>query len=175
MYKLKIFILCAVLIISVNAFNTPERLAAKKAEKAPDFSLVNVLDGKVHRLSRLVKPKNIIILNFFNTTTPPCLDEIPHFVKLSKKYKKTNVLFIGILIEKKHIPLNEKKFIKNYKIGYPVLTGTLKVVKDYGGVRGMPKTFIINEKREIIAKHTGYIDKNNLEELIEESIGLRDK
>ncbi len=175
MYKFKIFLIWTVIIISINCICKRDIQAVKKSsdiyqKKAPDFSLFDI-NKKVYRLSKFT---NIVILNFFATWCPPCKIELPHLVELSKEYKKKGVRIIGILLEKKYDPEKINKFIKDYKINYPVLIGTSEVISDYNDVRAIPTTVIINEKGFIVVKHPGYMDKKNLKELIERTIRRRD-
>jgi len=118
---------------------------------APDFTLQDI-SGKEVSLSDF-KGK-VIILNFWATWCPPCRKEIPVFIELYKKYKDEGLVIIGISLdregEKVLIP-----FVKKFGINYPVLIGTKKVVDAYGGIRGIPTTFIIDKKGKIRKKHIG--------------------
>ncbi len=147
-----------IIIIIVSALG----IVYAKKKKAPDFSLFDV-KNKVHRLSKL-KGK-VVVLNFFGTWCPPCRAEIPGFVKAAKKYKK-KVKFIGILLDNPYSAFKIKKFIKDYKIKYPILKGTRKVVMDYGGIRGIPTTFIIDKNGVVVERHIGFLSQDRLEELI---------
>ncbi len=165
MNKIKILFICLTIF-----FLTANRIRAKK-RKAPDFDLFDI-DKKVHRLSRIIET-NIVVLNFFGTWCPPCRMEIPDFVKVSKEYESKGVQFIGILCERQYIDEKIKKFIKTYKIKYPVLMATHEVLKDYQ-IRAYPTTFIIDKKGYIIKKHLGLLLEKDLKEIIERYIKLRD-
>lgn len=143
---------------------------ALKKRKAPDFSLFD-LNNKVVRLSKF--KNKIIILNFFATWCPPCRKEIPGFVEFYKKYKSRGVVLLGICLDAKNIK-RIKRFVKSYKINYPVLIGTRKVVMDYGGIRAIPTTFFINHNGEIVDRIIGYADKKELEEIVDKLIKIRD-
>ncbi len=126
---------------------------------APDFELPDV-NGKKVRLSDF-KGK-IIILNFWATWCPPCRAEIPGFIELYKKYKDKGVEIIGISLDegglKDVIP-----FMKEFGINYRILLGNYKVTQDYGGIRGIPTTFVIDRKGSIRAKYVGYRPKEVFE------------
>ncbi len=78
--------------------------------------------------------------------------------------------FISVLLDKKSSPVKIKKFVKKYKIKYPVLIANSKVVTDYGGIKGIPMTFFIDEKGFIIKKHVGYLDEKNLKKILDKFI-----
>ncbi|MCP2519925.1 TlpA family protein disulfide reductase [Candidatus Aminicenantes bacterium AC-335-A11] len=118
---------------------------------APDFTLQDI-NGNLVRLSDF--RGKIIILNFWATWCPPCRKEIPIFIKLYKKYKDEGLVIIGISLDRggKEVVI---PFVKKYGINYPVLIGTSEVEEAYGGIRGIPTTFIIDKEGKIRKKHIG--------------------
>jgi len=129
---------------------------------APDFALSN-LEGKTIRLSDF-KGK-VIILDFWATWCPPCRAEIPHFNKLHQIYSDKGLAVVGISVDEggKNVV---KPFVEEFKIPYPILLGNEKVARDFGGIRGIPTTFIINKNGEIIKKLVGYHDQEEFESII---------
>jgi len=124
---------------------------SKELTIAPDFTLQDI-NGNEVTLSDF-KGK-VVVLNFWATWCPPCRKEIPVFIELYKKYKDEGLVIIGISLDREGkrvlIP-----FVKKFGINYPVLIGTKKVVDAYGGIRGIPTTFIIDKKGKIRKKHIG--------------------
>ncbi len=138
--------------------------------KAPEFDLFD-FDNQIYRLSRC--RDNIIVLNFFATCCPPCKKDIPVFVKTYKRYRNKKVMIIGILHDRNLTKKAIRKFIKDNKINYPVLQGTKNVIMDYGGIRAIPTTFIIDDKGYIIKKHIGCLSEKELIEIIRKNIDIR--
>ncbi len=133
--------------------------APSDIKPAPDFELPDV-NGKKVRLSDF-KGK-IIILDFWATWCPPCRAEIPGFVELYKKYKDKGVEIIGISLDEGGVK-DVVPFMKEFGINYHVLIGNYKVTQDYGGIRGIPTTFVIDRKGNIRAKYVGYRPKEVFE------------
>ena len=129
---------------------------AIKAEKewgdAPDFTLPE-LAGNSLTLSDF-KGK-VIILNFWATWCPPCRMEIPDFVELYEKYKDEGLLIIGVNLDGGD-SRSVKQFSEKYKINYPIVLGNVKVTEDYGGIRAIPTTFVIDRNGNIREKYVGY-------------------
>jgi peroxiredoxin len=126
---------------------------------APDFELPDV-NGKKVKLSDF-KGK-VIILNFWATWCPPCRAEIPGFIELYKKYKDKGVEIIGISLDEGGVK-DVVPFMKEFGINYHILIGNYKVTQDYGGIRGIPTTFVIDKKGNIRAKYVGYRPKEVFE------------
>ncbi|MCM8819110.1 MAG: TlpA family protein disulfide reductase [Candidatus Omnitrophica bacterium] len=129
--------------------------------KAPDFTLTTI-DGKEIKLSDYKGKK--VIINFWATNCPPCLEEIPDFVKFYNQNKK-KVEIIGIAVGK---TLNDvKRIVSENKITYPVCMSDGKVENLYGGIRWVPTTFIIDEKGYIQTKKIGKMDEVELNKILE--------
>jgi len=129
------------------------------ARKAPDFMLTSLNKNKI-KLSDY-KGK-VIILDFWATWCPPCKAEIPHFIDLYDKYNKQGLEIIGIATSDEKYKVDS--FIKNFKINYPVAMADEKIANDYGGIRGLPTTFIIDKDGNIREQFVGYRPKEVFEE-----------
>ncbi|MCK4447972.1 MAG: TlpA family protein disulfide reductase [Candidatus Marinimicrobia bacterium] len=122
---------------------------------APDFSLIT-LDGKEVTLKQF-KDK-VVILNFWASWCSPCLYEIPDFIKMYDKHKKDGLEIVGITLSSGNAT-KIRSFVKDNSINYTILTGDEKYLKDltvkYGGIRGIPTTFLIDRKSVIQKKWVG--------------------
>ena len=63
-------------------------------------------------------------------------------------------------------PAPLQRLIKKYGINYPVFWADLDITKSFGGVTGIPVTFLVNRKGEIVKKYLGYVEHDVLEEEI---------
>lgn len=136
-----------------------------EAEKitAPAWEL-NDLDGKQIKLSDF-KGK-VVILNFWATWCAPCRVEIPGFVALQKKYGDKGLAMIGVSVDEQG-PDVVKEFVKQFQMTYPVVIGNEKIVEAYGGIDGIPTTFVIDREGQIVGKHIGYEDQETFEKEIQ--------
>jgi thiol-disulfide isomerase/thioredoxin len=119
--------------------------------KAPDFALENN-KGEIVRLSSF--NDKVIMLNFWATWCGPCRQEIPDFISLYEKYNDDGLEIIGVSVDQSGWDA-VKPFLKRYKVNYPVLMYNYQVIRDYGGIEGIPTTFFINRKGEIVEKIVG--------------------
>lgn len=134
--------------------------ASAERQKAPQFELRGV-DGKTYKLSDFAG--KVIILDFWDTWCPPCRMEIPDFVDLQKQYGPKGLQIVGIAFGREGLDA-VKKFIKQYGINYPILLASPKVVEDYGGIQGIPTTFVIDQQGNIYKKYVGYRPRQVWEE-----------
>lgn len=130
---------------------------AADAVKAPDFSLPDLQGGTI-TLSNFIG--KIIILDFWATWCPPCKAEIPGFIALNNKYEKSGVILIGAAVD----DLNKvKSFAKNYGINYPVCIADQNTTTNYGGIRGIPTTFVIDKEGYIVREYVGFRPEETFE------------
>ena len=109
----------------------------------------------------------IRIINFWATWCPPCLEEIPEFIKLQAKFKDKNLQFIGIAIEDKQ-PVEQ--YLKDNPVNYPMLIGgdeAIKLSQQLGNiVNAVPFSLILNQQGQIIHRQPGELSKEKIIEII---------
>ena len=114
---------------------------------SPDFTLMDVT-GQQRNVSEW-KGK-VLVINFWATWCPPCLEEIPHFIKLQNKYGHQGLQFVGIALEGVDEVLD---FAKEQGINYPLLVGEQEVIKlasKFGNrIGGLPYTVILDRESRI--------------------------
>jgi peroxiredoxin len=116
---------------------------------APSFTLTDI-DGKSVSLSDF--REKIVVLDFWATWCPPCKREIPDFIDLQKEYGQRGVQFVGIALDE---PGRVQAFARQNGMNYPVLLGTNSIVSEYGGIEGIPTTFVIDKKGNVVTKFEG--------------------
>ena len=126
---------------------------------AKNFTLQSMAHDSSYTLSNMTD--KVILINFWATWCGPCRMEIPDFNELYEKYSKKGFEILSISISDTKEQL--EKFLKAYKIDYPVLYGNQsemqKVIMDYGGVYSIPTSFLIGKNNEIKRIYPGAILK----------------
>lgn len=118
------------------------------------------LDGKTVHSSDF-KGK-VVVLDFWATWCPPCRAEIPGFIELQKKYQAQGLAVIGVSVDQASAD-TVKAFAEKLRINYPVVLTDTKIIDDYGGINGLPMTFVIDRSGRIVKQHLGFTEKSVIE------------
>ena len=130
------------------------------AEKV-DFTLTD-LNGKSVSLSDF--RGKWVIVNYWATWCPPCLEEIPDLVDLYEDNRDT-IVVLGIDFEE----VNEeylKEFVDSHMISYPVMNTEPVPVTELGPVLGLPTSYIISPDGERVARQEGPVTREAIEKYI---------
>jgi cytochrome c biogenesis protein CcmG, thiol:disulfide interchange protein DsbE len=133
---------------------------------APDFSLTD-LSGR--KLTLADYRGKVVLLNFWATWCGPCRVEIPGFVDLQSKYRDQGLVVIGVSMDDDPAPVRE--FYERYRMNYPVAMGDDGLAERFGGILGLPTTFLIQRDGHIYAKLMGAEDAGTFEEAITKLLG----
>ena len=122
------------------------------------------LNGKVVEIGDW--PADILVLNFWATWCPPCLNEIPLLVEFQKEHPPKNLQVLGIGIDS---DLKLREFTDQNVVNYPVLIGKsagIDMAYDLGNVSGgLPFTVVIKNNEQIVKQIVGELSESNLREI----------
>jgi len=133
--------------------------AAGDHPMAPGFTLTTIGGEKISLDEFKGK---VLIVDFWATWCGPCRIEIPGFVELQDRYRDQGLEIIGL--SKDDGPDEVKDFYKQFRMNYPEALAGDDVDQLYGGILGMPTTFLIGRDGRIYAKHVGAADISVFEE-----------
>ena len=136
------------------------KLKALLNQPAPDFTLTD-LKGKPCTLSAL-KGK-IVVLNFWFTTCPGCIQEIPELNKLKKKYAQKGVVFLALGLDNEK---TIKRFLKSHPFEYRLLQKA-QITSDRYQINAYPTSMVIDRGGVIRYQQVG---GENIEEHIATAI-----
>ncbi len=128
---------------------------------APAVALVDLSENNVSPARYQGK---VVLINFWAAWCTPCREEIPQFVTLQEKYGSRGFQAVGISLDDPEAALRD--FCREYKVNYPIVMGSQKIAEAFGGVLGLPTTFLIGRNGRIHAKHVGATDFRKLEQEI---------
>jgi cytochrome c biogenesis protein CcmG/thiol:disulfide interchange protein DsbE len=130
---------------------------------APDFTLTTFKGTTISLEGLTGKP---LVINFWASWCPPCRIEAPLLERTWRAYKNRDVVFIGVDVQDREE--DALSYIREFDITYPNgpdPTGEISI--DYG-VSGLPVTFFVSRKGEIVRRWVGAIERSVLISSIEE-------
>lgn len=133
------------------------------ARKKPDLKLT-ALDGTELRLSQF--RGKVVLVNFWAAWCPPCRKEVPELAKLHREWEAKGVHVIGLALEPPNRLAEVKAFVKKHNLPYPIALAGQDVPNMFGGVQGIPTTFVLNREGEVVDRLVGYAPPETIEYLI---------
>ncbi len=147
-------VLAAVLIASFSAANADP----------VDFELPD-LQGKTHKLSDF--RGKWVLVNYWATWCPPCLEELPELVIFHETHKDTDAVVIGVNFE--DVGTDKlSKFISDYSISYPIVRTKPGPSSALGPIPGLPTSYLVNPQGEVVAQKVGPVNGKSIEKFIAE-------
>jgi len=131
------------------------------------FKLASLTDNTLLDSKQL--EGQVLLVAFFATWCPPCIQEIPALIAMQDSYKAKGFSVVAFSLDEGG-PEPVHNLIKKYGINYPVLLADLDVAKGFGGVTGIPVTFLVNRKGEIVKKYLGIVEHDVLEEEVKKML-----
>ncbi|MDX9895873.1 MAG: TlpA disulfide reductase family protein [Desulfofustis sp.] len=139
----------------------------QSATKMPAFKLEEVATGK--KIDSTMFAGKSLLVTFFASWCPPCIQEIPTLIKLQKEYGAKQFSVIGLSVD------SEKQVVRDLvserSINYPVMMADNAITVSFGGVYGVPTSFLVNNKGTVVKRYTGYVPQavlmRDLEQIID--------
>ena len=116
-------------------------------DSAPDFSITTDNGRAITAASFGGK---LLVLNFWATWCPPCVEELPSLNEFANRFAKAGVVVLGISVDK------DEKLYRDFlaKARVSFLTARdpdNKINADYGTFK-FPETYIIDSKGKVLRK-----------------------
>jgi len=153
----KTLVICTVvlLVLTGNVLATP----------MPDFTLPSVVDGK--DISSDDFKGKVLLVTFFATWCPPCRQEIPSLIRLQDDLSAKGFSVLGLSLDEGGSEI-VSELVEHDNINYPVLMADSDVVSGFGGVTGIPTSFLVSHEGKMIRTYAGYVPHELLKQDIEE-------
>ena len=150
-----------------ESLHIPPHGPSLKGKRAGKFVLHDLSGRSISLEDYAGKP---VVLNFWATWCPPCLQEMPWLEELSRKYAGSGLTILGLSVDIESNSATPEKIaaiVKRLGVTYPVLLSDNSLKPSYGPIDLLPETFYINRRGVIVEDVWGRTDK----EMIERSIG----
>jgi thiol-disulfide isomerase/thioredoxin len=160
----------AALILGVAVFHGAALHAQTPAavgQPAPAWKLKDLAGNEVS--SDQFKGK-VLVVDFWATWCQPCIGEIPGYIELQKKYGAQGLVIVGIAYRDFKGPANVKKFAEEKGMNYSIVIGDENVADAFGGIEGIPTTFLIGRDGRVIHHKVGAMPHEEYEKLVQQAL-----
>ncbi|MGB6133990.1 MAG: TlpA disulfide reductase family protein [Acidobacteriaceae bacterium] len=130
--------------------------------RAPEFSRSDLRGAHIDLAQYRGK---VVLLNFWATWCGPCRIEMPRFIQWQKTYAAQGLQVLGVSIDDSVAPVGP--FVQKLQVNYPVVMGDAHLGDLYGGVYGVPVTFLIDRQGIVRARFDGEPDLGALESAVQ--------
>jgi len=145
----------------VSVGNKPVSINEKPLRDAPTRPLKPVaemnwttFDGAVQKLKDF--EGRVVILDFWATYCPPCIEEIPHLMELKEAYGD-DLVIVGLHVGGQEDRPKVPDFVERLKITYPLATPEDSLTSFiFGQESAIPQTAIFDRKGKLVKKIVGF-------------------
>lgn len=126
---------------------------AQKGLPAPNFTLSDI-NGRDVSLSDF--RGKVVLLEFWATWCPPCIESVPELIMLQDRYKEKGFTIVAISLDK-GVDKNSivEAFSDKFKINYPILIADENIIDSYQ-IISIPTSVILDRDGVVIHIYPSY-------------------
>jgi thiol-disulfide isomerase/thioredoxin len=137
------------------------------ADEDPDGATFTTFDGEVVALSSLQGTP--VVVNFFASTCVPCIEEMPALEEVHQQLGD-QVTFLGLAMQDQ--PEDALDLVERTGVTYRTAQDKdASVITALGG-SVLPTTVLLDAAGEVVARHNGELDADDLRELLADELGI---
>lgn len=164
-YRLPFFFLIAILFAGIGIyFGINKYASAPPAESAAaQLMAASLPDARGDPVALAQFKGRPVVVNFWATWCPPCVDEMPELNALQNELGAEKVQIVGIAIDS---PSNIAEFATKQKIAYPLLVGGMggtEMSRQLGNkAGGLPFTVLLDRDGVVKKQYLGRLKMETL-------------
>lgn len=147
----------AFLISLASVLSSPEIARARLGvgDEAPKLGITKWIQGEGLELEK-VREKKVVVLEFWATWCGPCVASIPHLTALQEKYGD-KIAIVGVTkpdgrgntLERVENFVKDRKDVMKYAVAWDGNNQTYNAYMRASGQRGIPTSFVIDQKGKV--------------------------
>ena len=132
----------------------------RSAPLAPDFTLPAVAGGRGSLALHSLRG-HAVLLNFFNSHCPPCIDEMPILRQTAQAYQARGVIVLGVATGG-DTQASARQFAAAQHLRYPVVVDAHQEVAWRYDVGGWPTSFFLDAQGRLRGQYVGPLDRQTV-------------
>jgi thiol-disulfide isomerase/thioredoxin len=112
-----------------------------------------------------------VLVNFWATWCPPCLEEIPDLVKLHEAHSNKDLVVIGVALDSTKESVVE--FVAKKKISYPIVVGDYDLAAQVGEVNALPTSYLYDPAGKLVSYQEGKVTRASVESYIKNKMNRK--
>ena len=176
------FLMAVAILVVLVCFSgckgvSPPAGAGTKPAALPDEPDVTFKDLQGKDVTLASFKGKVVLVNFWGTWCEPCRGEIPILIALQEKYSPKGFTLLGAATNDEEKTVDA--FIHNtqFNVGgqqmtmnYPIVMGTDDISTKFGGLLGMPTSFLITRDGKIAKRYIGSLNENQIVKDVESQL-----
>ena len=98
----------------------------------------------------------VVILNFWATWCPPCVEELPSMIDMQNRLRPKGIVVVGVSIDVDNDAYH--RFIKQRNVNFVTVRDPEQKVAGMYGTTGWPESYIIDRKGVVRRKFVGAVN-----------------
>jgi cytochrome c biogenesis protein CcmG, thiol:disulfide interchange protein DsbE len=136
-----------------NIRHSFEQRVVDKGDSAPSFAITTDT-GK--RVTRDDFGGKLLVLNFWATWCPPCIEEMPSLNQFAQEASKEGIVVLGVSIDKNEQAY--RRFLQQNRLSFETARDPeANIATDYGTFK-WPETYVIDKKGKVVEKFIGPVE-----------------
>lgn len=150
--------------------------STRSLENEPDVTFEDLQGNKVNLASMKGK---VVLVNFWATWCDPCRAEIPILIGLQQQYASQGFVTLGVAMDDDGKAVVDPFVLRTRfdvngqptAMSYPILLGNDDISTKFGGLLGMPTTFLISRDGKIAKKYIGILSEAQITKDVRAELG----
>lgn len=102
-----------------------------------------------------------VLVNFWAPWCPTCIQEMPELVTLQKTHPDLQLIGVAVMYKTRR---EVTDVVQSQNLTYPVVFGNEDIAGDFGGIPGLPTSFLYSPDGKLAGRHSGPLTASDIEQ-----------